>query len=84
MNCIINKDIILEAILSNKIVLHKFIASVIQLLTANNKQNAIYFISEFHKDKCTAEKSKTANKRRYKDKKYIKEQSFYNNNSIII
>ena len=43
-----------------------------QLLTANNKQNAVYFISELYKDKCAAEKSKTVNKRKYKDKEYIK------------
>ena len=36
-NRIVNKNIILEAILSNKTTLRKFIASVIQLLTANNK-----------------------------------------------
>ena len=51
--------------------------------TANDKQNTAYFISELYKDKCAAEKFKAANKR-YKDKECIKEQSFYNNNSIII
>ena len=75
---------ILKAIFSNKTILCKFIASVIQLLTADNKQNAAYFTSELYKDKYTAKKSKAANKRRCKDKEYIKEQSFYNNNSIII
>jgi SNF2 family DNA or RNA helicase len=37
INCIVNKDIILEAILSNKTILYKFITSIIQLLTANNE-----------------------------------------------
>ena len=83
-NCIINKNIILEAIFSNKTILYKFIISVIQLLTANDEQNAAYFTNKLHKDKHTAKKSRAANKKRYKDKKYIKEQSFYNNNSIII
>ena len=69
----VNKNIILKAILSNKTVLCKFITSVIQLLTADDKQNAVYFISKLHKDKYTAKKSKAANKRRYKDKEYIKE-----------
>ena len=55
-----------------------------QPLTANNKQNAAYFISELYKDKYAAKKSKAANERRHKDKEYVKEQSFYNNNSIII
>ena len=63
---------ILEAILSNKTALRKFIISVMQLLTANNEQNAAYFISKLYKDKCTAEKSKAINKRRYKDKEYVK------------
>ena len=83
-NCIVNKDIILKAILSNKTVLRKFIASVIQLLTADNEQNAAYFINKLHKNKRAAEKSKVTNKRKYKDKKRVKKQSFYNNNSIII
>ena len=83
-NHIVNKNIILKAILSNKTALHKFIASVIELLTANNKQNTVYFTSKLYKDKRTAKKSKTANKRRYKNKKHIKKSSFYNNNSIII
>ena len=83
-NYIINKDIILEAILSNKTILRKFIASIIQLPTANNKQNAAYFTSKLYKNKRAAKKSKATNKRRRKDKKYTKEQSFYNNNSIII
>ena len=55
-----------------------------QLPTANNKQNANYFINKLYKDKRAAEKSKATNKRRYKDKKHAEEQSFYNNNSIII
>ena len=84
VNCIINKNIILKAILSNKTELHKFITSVIQPLTTDNKQNAAYFISKLYKNKRAAEKSKTANKKRYKDKKHTEEQSFYNNNSIII
>ena len=75
---------ILEAIFSNKTVLHKFIISIIQLLTTDNKQNAAYFISGFYQDKRVAEKSKTANKKRYKDKKCAEEHSFSNNNSIII
>ena len=83
-NCIINKDIILKAILNNKTVLYKFIASIIQLLTVDNKQNAAYFINKLYKDKRAAEKSKAANKKRYKDKEHIKKQCFYNNNSIII
>ena len=61
---------ILEAIFNNKTVLCKFITSVMQLLTANDKQNAIYFISKLYKDKHAAEKSKAANKRKYKDKEY--------------
>ena len=40
-----------------------------QPLTADNKQNAAYFTSKLYKDKYTAEKSKAANKKRYKDKK---------------
>ena len=75
---------ILEAIFSNKTALRKFIISVIQPLTANNKQNTAYFISELYKDKYTAKKSKAANKRRYKDKEYAKKQSFYNDDSMII
>ena len=75
---------ILKAILSNKTTLRKFIASVIQPLTANNEQNAAYFTSKLYKNKCAAKKSKAANKRRRKDKKRAEEQSFYNNNSIII
>ena len=63
---------ILKAILSNKTALCKFIASVIQLLTADDEQNAVYFISELYKDKYVAKKSKATNKRRYKDKEYIK------------
>ena len=84
MNCIINKNIILKAIFSNKTALYKFITSVIQLPTADDKQNAAYFINRLYKNKYAAEKSKTANKRRYKNKKHAKKQSFYNNNSIII
>ena len=60
---------ILKTIFSNKTVLYKFIISVMQPLTADNEQNAIYFTSELYKDKCAAEKSKAANKKRYKDKK---------------
>ena len=74
----------LEAILSNKTILRKFIASIIQLLTANNEQNAAYFTSKLYKDKRAAEKSKAANKRRRKDKERVDKQSFYNDNSIII
>ena len=55
-----------------------------QLLTVDNKQNTVYFINKLHKDKCAAEKSKAANERKYKDKERTEEQSFYNNNSIII
>ena len=83
-NRIVNKDIILETILSNKTALRKFIASVMQPPTANNEQNAVYFTSKLYKDKRAAKKSKAINKRRYKDKKRAEEQSFYNNNSIII
>ncbi len=63
----------LKAIFSNKTVLYKFIASVIQPLTADNKQNAIYFTSELYKNNYAAEKSKTTNKKRHKGKEYIKE-----------
>jgi hypothetical protein len=84
VNHIVNKDIILKAILSNKIILHKFIASVIQLLTTNNKQNAAYFISGLYKDKYAAKKSRATNEKKYKDKKHVEEQNFYNNNNIII
>ena len=84
MNCIVNKDIILKAILNNKTALYKFIASVMQLPTADDEQNIAYFTSKLYKDKYAAKKSKAANERRYKDKEYVKEQSFYNNNSIII
>ena len=80
----VNKDIILEAIFSNKTTLHKFITSVIQLLTANDEQNVIYFISKLYKNKRMVKKSKTANKKRYKGKEYAEEHSFYNNNCIII
>ena len=55
-----------------------------QLPTANDKQNAAYFTSKLYKDKYTAKKSRAANKKRYKDKKYTKKQSFYSNDSIII
>ena len=55
-----------------------------QLLTANNKQNAAYFTSKLYKNKCAAKKSKATNKKRYKGKEYTKEQSFYNDNNIII
>ena len=55
-----------------------------QPLTADNEQNTVYFTNKLYKNKCAAEKSKTANKRRYKDKEYTEKQSFYNNNSIII
>ena len=72
-NRIVNKNIILKAILNNKTALHKFIASIMQPPTADNKQNAAYFISELHKDKRAAEKSKAANKKRHKDKKRTKE-----------
>ena len=83
-NYIINKNIILKAILNNKTKLRKFIISIIQLLTADNKQNTIYFINKFYKNKYTAKKSKTVNKKKYKNKKHAKEQSFYNNNNIVI
>jgi len=72
-NCIVNKDIILEAILSNKTALRKFIASVIQLLTANNKQNAAYFTSKLYKDKYAVKKPKATNKKRYKGKERVEE-----------
>ena len=74
----------LEAIFSNKTILHKFITSVIQLLTADNEQNAAYFTSKLYKNKRVAEKSKIANKKRCKGKERVKEQSFYNDNCIII
>ena len=61
----------LEAILSNKTILYKFIASIIQLLTADNKQNAAHFTNKLYKR--VAKKSKAANKKRYKGKEYIKE-----------
>ena len=83
-NCIVNKNIILEAILSNKTALYKFIASVIQPPTANDERNTTHFTSRLYKDKHTAKKSRAANKKRHKNKEYIKKQSFYNNNSIII
>ena len=83
-NYIINKDIILKAILSNKTILYKFITSIIQLLTTNNKQNAIYFINKLYKNKYTAKKSKAINKKKYKNKEHTEKQSFYNNNNIII
>ena len=83
-NYIVNKDIILEAILSNKTALYKFITSIIQPLTANDEQNAAYFISKLYKDKRTVKKSKATNKKRRKGKERVEELSFYNNNSIII
>ena len=73
MNCIVNKNIILRAILSNKTILRKFIVNIMQPPTAENKQNATYFISKLYKDKHAAKKSKATNKRRYKNKEYIKE-----------
>ena len=79
----VNKNIILKTILSNKTKLRKFIANIIQLLTTDNKQNAAYFINKLYKDKRTAKKSKAANKKRYKDKECVEKQSFYNNNSIV-
>jgi hypothetical protein len=84
INYIINKDIILEAIFSNKTTLYKFIISIIQLLTINNKQNTTHFINRLYKNKHMAKKSRTANKKRYKNKECTEEQSFYNNNNIII
>ena len=63
----------LEAILSNKTILCKFIASIIQLLTADDEQNATYFTSELYKDNRVAKKSKTVNEKRYKGKKCVKE-----------
>ena len=83
-NHIVNKDMILEAIFSNKTTLRKFIASVMQPPTADNKQNATHFISELHKDKRMAEKSKAANKKRRKGKERAEEQSFYNDDGMII
>ena len=62
----------LKAILNNKTILRKFIASIMQLLTANNEQNTAYFTSKLYKDKRTAKKSKAANKKRCKGKKHIK------------
>ena len=62
----------LKAIFSNKTVLHKFIVSVMQLPTADNKQNSAYFISKLYKDKCAAKKFKATKKRRYKDKECTK------------
>ena len=52
--------------------------------TADDEQNAAYFTSGLYKDKHAAKKSRAVNKKRRKNKKHIKEQSFYNNNSIII
>ena len=80
----VNKDIMLEAILSNKTVLCKFIASVMQPLIADDEQNAAHFTNKLHKDKCVAKKSKTANKKRRKGKERVEEQNFYDNNSMII
>ena len=71
-NYIVNKNIILKATLSNKTKLYKFIASIIQLLTADNKQNAAYFTSKLYKNKRMAEKSKAINKKKYKNKKCVK------------
>ena len=62
----------MEAIFNNKTILYKFITSVIQPLTADNEQNTAYFTSKLYKDKHAAKKSKTINKRRRKDKEYIK------------
>ena len=58
----------MEAILSNKTALRKFITSIIQLLIADDEQNAIYFINKLYKDKRAAKKSKAINKKRYKNK----------------
>ena len=55
-----------------------------QLLTADNEQNAVYFTSRLYKDKYTAKKSRAVNKKKRKDKKRVEKQSFYSNNSIII
>ena len=55
-----------------------------QLLTTNNEQNAAYFTSKLYKDKHAVKKPKAANKKRYKGKERAEEQSFYNNNRIII
>ena len=63
----------LEAIFNNKTALHNFIASVIQSLTADNKQNAAYFTSKLYKNNRVTEKSKAVNKKKYKGKEYIKE-----------
>ena len=83
-NRMVNKDMMLEAILSNKTALRKFIASVMQPPTADDEQNAAHFTSELHKDKRAAEKSKAANERRRKDKERAEEQSFYDDDSMII
>ena len=83
-NRMVNKDMMLEAILSNKTELRKFIASVMQPPTADDEQNAAYFTSELHKDKRAAEKSKAANEKRRKDKERAEEQSFYDDDSMVI
>ena len=83
-NRMVNKDMILEAILSNKTTLRKFIASVMQPLTADNEQNTAHFTSELHKDKRTVEKSKAANEKRRKGKERAEELSFYDDDSMII
>ena len=44
-----------------------------QLLTADNEQNAVHFTSELYKNNHVAEKSKAANKKRCKGKECIKE-----------
>ena len=72
INYIVNKDIILEAILSNKTILCKIITSIIQPLTANNEQNAAYFTNKLYKDKHIAKKSKAVNEKKYKGKEYVK------------
>ena len=43
-----------------------------QLLTADDEQNAVYFTSELYKDNHMAKKSKAVNKKRYKGKEYVK------------
>ena len=42
---LVNKDILLKAILSNRAKLRKLITSIMQPLNANNKENTAIFIS---------------------------------------
>ena len=54
---LINKDILLEAMLSNKTKLRNLIASIIQPLNTNDKENTAIFISRIKENKFLVRKA---------------------------